>query len=179
MEPGVVGRLMSAGTAAWLAVRSLFWTAAFPGFFAGYVPWRFFGLSLVRLELLRPFHVIGVLVVTMGVVLLAACIWEFARSGRGTLAPLDPPRELVVRGLYRYVRNPMYLAVTLIVLGETLLTGSRGLLIYWIIWFLVVNLFVRFYEEPTLRRQFGQSYDRYAHAVGRWVPRIPSARRTG
>jgi protein-S-isoprenylcysteine O-methyltransferase Ste14 len=112
-------------------------------------------------------------------VLLAACIWEFARSGRGTLAPLDPPRELVVRGLYRYVRNPMYLGVSLIVLGEALLTGSRGLMVYWIIWFLVVNLFVRFYEEPTLRRQFGQSYERYAHAVGRWVPRLPPSARDG
>jgi protein-S-isoprenylcysteine O-methyltransferase Ste14 len=170
---------MSAGTAAWLAVRSLFWTAAFPGFFAGYVPWRFFGLSEVRLDLLRPLHVVAVLDLTAGVVLLEACIWEFDRSGRGTLAPLDPPRELVVRGLYRYVRNPMYLGVSLIVLGEALLTGSRGLMVYWIIWFLVVNLFVRFYEEPTLRRQFGQSYERYAHAVGRWVPRLPPSARDG
>jgi len=90
----------------WLAFRSLVWAALLPGLVAGYVPWRFFGL---------------------GAALLAGCIWEFARSGRGTLAPVDPPRELVVRGLYCYVRNPMYLCVTTVLVGELLLTGSRAL----------------------------------------------------
>lgn len=160
------------GAALWLAIRSLFWTAALPGLFAGFVPWTYFGLAEVELDLLRPLHVLGLVTIAVGVALLAACIWEFARSGRGTLAPLDPPRELVVRGLYRYVRNPMYLSVTLIVLGEVMLTASRGLFVYWIIWFLVVNLFVRFYEEPDLRRRFGSSFERYASAVGRWVPRL-------
>jgi protein-S-isoprenylcysteine O-methyltransferase Ste14 len=106
-------------------------------------------------------------------VLLGTCIWEFARRGRGTLAPVDPPRTLVVQGLYRYVRNPMYLSVTMIVLGEALLTGSRALLAYWAVWFLAANLFVIGYEEPTLRRRFGPAYDRYRATVGRWVPRRP------
>jgi protein-S-isoprenylcysteine O-methyltransferase Ste14 len=105
-------------------------------------------------------------------VLLALCILEFARRGRGTLSPVDPPRTLVIQGLYRYVRNPMYLSVTLIVLGEVLLTRSRGLLSYWVIWFVAVNLFVLGYEEPTLRRQFGDAYERYSAAVGRWWPRF-------
>jgi protein-S-isoprenylcysteine O-methyltransferase Ste14 len=78
-----------------------------------------------------------------------------------------------VHGLYRYVRNPMYLSVTTIVFGEMLLTRSVGLLIYWLIWFVLVNLFVVGFEEPTLRRQFGDSYDRYTRAVGRWIPRFP------
>ena len=103
--------------------------------------------------------------------LLGACILEFARSGRGTLSPVDPPRHLVVRGLYRYVRNPMYLSVTAIVLGEVLLSRSTALAVYWAIWFACVNLFVVGYEEPTLRRQFGASYDEYAGQVGRWIPR--------
>ena len=107
----------------------------------------------------------------IGVVLLGTCIWEFARRGRGTLAPVDPPTELVVRGLYRYVRNPMYLSVTMIVLGEVILTGSRGLLGYWAVWFAAVNLFVIGYEEPALRRRFGPTYERYRATVGRWVPR--------
>lgn len=102
--------------------------------------------------------------------LLAACIWDFARVGRGTLAPVDPPRQLVVRGLYRYVRNPMYLSVTTIVLGELILTRSIALLIYWAIWFAVVNAFVIGYEEPTLRRQFGASYESYRETVPRWIP---------
>jgi protein-S-isoprenylcysteine O-methyltransferase Ste14 len=106
-------------------------------------------------------------------VLLGTCIWEFARRGRGTLAPVDPPKTLVVQGLYRYVRNPMYVSVTTIVLGEALLTGSRALLAYWAVWFLAVNLFVIGYEEPTLHRRFGPAYERYRATVGRWVPRRP------
>jgi protein-S-isoprenylcysteine O-methyltransferase Ste14 len=142
-----------------------------PGFFAGYVPLRFFGLARVQLSLQNPVHVVGLLLIGLGAGLLGACIWEFARSGRGTLSPVDPPRELVVRGLYRYVRNPMYLSVTTIVLGEFLLTGSRPLLVYWAVWFVAVNLFVIGYEEPTLRRRFGESYERYTREVGRWLPR--------
>jgi protein-S-isoprenylcysteine O-methyltransferase Ste14 len=107
----------------------------------------------------------------IGALLLAACILEFFRSGRGTLSPVDPPRHLVVRGLYRYVRNPMYLSVTAIVLGEALLTRSRGLAVYWAVWFAWANIFVIGYEEPALRRQFGPSYEAYTKQVGRWLPK--------
>ncbi|HEY5564512.1 MAG TPA: isoprenylcysteine carboxylmethyltransferase family protein [Rhodothermia bacterium] len=156
----------------WLALRSLFWTLALPGFFAGYLPWRYFGLRLVVLNVRNPLHSLGILCIVVGTILLGACIWEFARSGRGTLSPADPPRLLVVRGLYRHVRNPMYLSVTLIVLGELVLTLSTALLVYWVAWFAVVNVFVIGYEEPTLRRQFGSEYDRYTREVGRWLPRL-------
>ena len=157
-----------------LALRSIAWALLLPGLFAGYVPWRFFGLAHVQIDLNRPppAHIVGLAMVAAGAALLIACIWEFASSGRGTLAPVDPPRELVVRGLYRYVRNPMYLSVTMIVLGEVLLTGSCGLLIYWAVWFVATNLFVIGYEEPTLRRRFGESYERYTRDVGRWLPRL-------
>ena len=114
------------------------------------------------------------LCVGLGAVLLAACIVEFARSGRGTLSPVDPPRHLVVRGLYRYVRNPMYLSVTTIVLGEALMTQSLSLAFYCAIWFAAANLFVIGYEEPTLRRRFAASYDEYTRHVGRWIPRVGS-----
>ena len=147
-----------------------------PGTFAGYVPWRFFGLAHVPLDLRNPVHLAGLLLIALGAALLGTCIWEFASSGRGTLAPVDPPRELVVRGLYRYVRNPMYLSVTVIIFGEFLLTGSRALLGYWAVWFVAVNLFVRGYEEPTLRRRFGASYERYTQEVGRWLPRLHAPR---
>ena len=162
---------MGHGSSAWLVLRSLAWTLLIPGIFAGYVPWRYFGLEQVRLDFTNPRHLAGLLCIAIGAVLLGACIWEFARGGRGTLSPADPPKELVVRGLYRYVRNPMYLSVTVIVLGEFLLTGSRGLLLYWAIWFLAANLFVLLYEEPTLRRSFGPAYDRYVQSVGRWLPK--------
>lgn len=158
----------------WLAIRSITWTVLLPGLFAGYLPWRFFGLAHVQLNLQNSVHALGLLAIGLGALLLGTCIWEFARSGRGTLAPVDPPRELVVRGLYRHVRNPMYLSVTLIVLGELLLTRSRPLLVYWVFWFSAVNLFVIGYEEPTLRRRFGTAYERYTQDVGRWLPRFRS-----
>jgi protein-S-isoprenylcysteine O-methyltransferase Ste14 len=160
----------SAGSSAWLATRSLLWALLLPGFFAGYVPWRYFGVGQVQVRLSNPVQVLGLLLAGVGVVLLVACIVEFARSGRGTLSPVDPPRHLVVRGLYRYVRNPMYLSVTAIVLGEVLLSGSTALGVYWAVWFACVNLFVIGYEEPTLRQQFGASYDEYVKQVGRWIP---------
>jgi protein-S-isoprenylcysteine O-methyltransferase Ste14 len=155
----------------WLAARSLLWTILLPGLFAGYVPWRYFGLSTVHVSLSDPVQLLGLLLTGAGAVLLTACIVEFARSGRGTLSPVDPPRHLVVRGLYRYVRNPMYLSVKAIVLGEVVLTRSMALAVYWAVWFACVNLFVIGYEEPTLRRQFGASYDEYVKRVGRWIPR--------
>jgi protein-S-isoprenylcysteine O-methyltransferase Ste14 len=155
-----------------LAARSLLWTALLPGFFAGYLPWRYFGLRDAEIDSANAVTLVGIAAMVIGIALLAACIWEFARSGRGTLSPADPPRDLVVQGLYRYVRNPMYLSVTTIILGEVLLTRSRALFVYWIIWFVAVNLFVIGYEEPTLREQFGASYDRYTQEVRRWIPRV-------
>jgi protein-S-isoprenylcysteine O-methyltransferase Ste14 len=160
----------------WLAARSLLWTLLLPGVMAGYLPWRFFGLSQVRIRPGDPVDLLGVLAIAVGAALLGTCIFEFARSGRGTLAPVDPPKELVVQGLYRYVRNPMYLSVATIHIGECLLTRSAPMLEFAAGFFVAVNLFVIGYEEPALRRQFGDSYERYAQRVGRW---LPSFRATG
>jgi protein-S-isoprenylcysteine O-methyltransferase Ste14 len=156
----------------WLALRAVFWTLVMPGFFGFYLPWFFFGLRDVRIDASNPRQWLGLLSIGIGTILLLTCIWEFARRGRGTLSPVDPPRHLVVSGLYRFVRNPMYLSVTLIVCGEVLLTFSRPLLGYWVFWFVLVNLFVMGYEEPTLRAQFGSDYERYTRNVGRWIPRL-------
>jgi protein-S-isoprenylcysteine O-methyltransferase Ste14 len=160
----------------WLALRALFWTLAFPGVFAFYLPWTMFDLGSVDIDASNPRHLLGLGCIAAGTLLLLACIWEFARRGRGTLSPVDPPKHLVVSGLYRFVRNPMYLSVTTIVLGELLLTMSRGLLAYWMVWFAAVNVFVMAYEEPALRAQFGDGYERYARAVGRWLPRLSAYR---
>ena len=162
---------MSTPANGWLALRSLLWVILLPGLLAGYIPWRYFGVGSVVLDPTNPLHWAGLLGMVAGVVLLGACVWEFARTGRGTLSPVDPPRVLVVRGLYRYVRNPMYLSVTLIVLGEALLIGSTRLVIYWAIWFAAANLFVMAYEEPGLQRRFGTEYRNYRSQVGRWLPR--------
>ena len=118
-------------SSAWLALRSLLWTILLPGVFAGYVPWRFFGLGRTQFDLTSPTQLLGFVCIGLGVALLAACIFEFTRSGRGTLSPVDPPRHLVVRGLYRYLRNPMYVSVTMIILGEALVAHSVALAIYW------------------------------------------------
>lgn len=154
----------------WLAFRSLLWAALLPGLLAGYLPWRFFGVSQVRVDWTNPVHDFGLLCCGTGAALLAYCISEFARRGRGTLSPLDPPRELVVRGLYRYVRNPMYLSVALLLAGELLLAPSRAFLLYALAWFACANLFVIGYEEPALRARFGSAYEQYKRRVPRWLP---------
>jgi protein-S-isoprenylcysteine O-methyltransferase Ste14 len=159
-----------------LALRSLLWVVLLPGMFAGVVPWRYFGLSRVRVSWDDPRQIVALLIVGTGVLLLAGCVYEFARRGRGTLSPVDPPRRLVVRGLYRYVRNPMYLAVTLILLGESLLIPSRDLLLYLALLLIPINLFVMGYEEPYLRHRFGAEYEDYCRRVGRWIPSRPTER---
>ena len=157
----------------WLALRSLFWTVMLPGMVAGYVPWRYVGLNHAAFSWRDPVQLLGALLGAIGAAVLATCIWEFAHSGRGTLSPVDPPKHLVVQGLYRYVRNPMYVGVTTILLGELLITQAPAFAWYCAGWFVVVNLFIIGYEEPTLRHQFGASYKAYAKSVGRWIPRLP------
>ena len=156
-----------------LLLRSLLWTVLLPCMVAGYVPWRFFGVASVQPNLANPLHLLGILLIAGGTALLATCIVDFARRGRGTLAPVDPPTTLVVQGLYRYVRNPMYLAVATIVLGELLLAPSPALLLYWLAFITAANGFVLLYEEPALRKRFGESYVHYQRQVGRWLPRRP------
>ena len=98
------------------------------------------------------------------------CLWEFVQKGQGIPAPIDHPKELVVTGLYRYVRNPMYLGVLAILIGEVLTLGSRVLLVYAAVWLLVVHIVILVYEEPNLRARFGESYEQYCAHVRRWVP---------
>jgi protein-S-isoprenylcysteine O-methyltransferase Ste14 len=98
----------------------------------------------------------------------------FCEKGRGTLAPVDPPKQLVVQGLYRYVRNPMYVGALLALFGQAAFFKSSSLLWYAAAFFVWVHLFVVFHEEPTLRRRFGSSYERYCLTVNRWLPKIHS-----
>ncbi len=114
----------------------------------------------------------GLAPVVAGGSVLFWCIYSFARHGKGTLSPVDPARRLVVSGLYRYVRNPMYVGIMAVLLGEARLFGSLILLGYAGLVFLIFNLFVRLYEEPYLRKQFGDEYARYCERVERWWPRF-------
>ena len=114
----------------------------------------------------------GVLLLACGAVLYLRCAWDFAVRGRGTPAPVDPPRELIVTGAYKYVRNPMYLGVFAMVVGEAALYRAEVLLGYAGALLLAFHLFVTTYEEPTLRNKFGASHERYCAAVPRWLPRL-------
>ena len=155
-----------------LALRSLLWVFLLPGMLAGYVPWRYFGVGSVSLDARDPLHWLGCVFIAAGATILGVCVYEFAHSGKGTLSPLDAPPLLVVKGLYRYVRNPMYVGVLTVVIGEALLTLSRPMLYYLAFGLILFNTFVRLYEEPTLARMFGDQYRRYKSAVPRWLPRL-------
>ncbi len=98
------------------------------------------------------------------------CIWLFASVGRGTPLPLDAPRRFVAVGPYRWVRNPIYISALLVVIGEAWLFLSLPLLLYSAAMAICFHLFVIAYEEPTLRRRFGESYEHYCRTVNRWTP---------
>jgi protein-S-isoprenylcysteine O-methyltransferase Ste14 len=121
------------------------------------------------------FWLVGFGLLMVGALIYLICVMEFAVRGRGTPAPIDAPKQLVVSGLYRYVRNPMYVGVLAVVLGLTFLTRSLELLGYAALLALAFHTFIRLYEEPTLRRLFGSEYDQYCATVPRWFPRMPAS----
>ena len=157
-----------------LALRSLLYTIIIPGTVIVLIPYLIVSGGGERVT--QPWgllQVVGLTVALLGAMILLRCIWEFMVSGRGTLAPIDPPTQLVVRGLYRYVRNPMYLGAFILLLGEAAFFESLQVLLYAVAWFMIVNMIVLLYEEPVLHRRFGDSYDRYVRSVHRWVPTTP------
>lgn len=155
-----------------LLLRSIFFTFLLPGTVTVLIPYWIILSNDPRTSSDHPvLRYFGLLPIAIGAAGLLWCIWEFFSEGRGTLAPVDPPRHLVVRGLYRYVRNPMYVAVVMILLGEAILFMSARVLVEAVVFMISAYLFVVFYEEPILRMQFGESYERYLHQVGRWIPR--------
>ena len=119
-----------------------------------------------------PARVLGWLLLGVGLVVLTDSFRRFVTEGRGTPAPVEPPTDLVVRGFYRHVRNPMYVANLALIIGQALILNRFVLLGYAAGLWLVFTAFVMFYEEPTLARQFGSSYDSYRTAVPRWLPRM-------
>ena len=140
-----------------------------PGVVAGLIPWWLTDWEADWTFL--PLQAVGFVLIVAGVVVLLNAFARFALEGLGTPAPVAPTEKLVVGGLYRHVRNPMYLAVAAIIFGQALLLGRTVLLAYGLLFFAVVAAFVRWYEEPTLKRQFGEDYDAYKRAVPGWWPR--------
>jgi len=119
-----------------------------------------------------PVMWLGVLITLVGAAIYFRCAWEFAVRGLGTPAPIAPTKFLVTTALHRYVRNPMYIGVFGVILGEAVTFRSVVLLGYAAFFCVPVQLFVVFYEEPTLRRQFGESYEEYRRTVPRWIPKF-------
>lgn len=108
----------------------------------------------------------------IGISILLWSFWNFLKEGRGTPAPIDPPKELVAVGFYRYVRNPMYVGILAAILGHFLWFGYWNVLIYGVLVFIAFHTFVTYYEEPTLKRKFGAAYEDYLRKVPRWIPRV-------
>jgi len=150
--------------------KTLIFTLIVPATVTIYLPYML--LPAPHTPPVGSLHYLGLIPITLGVLIYCWCAWDFAIKGRGTPAPIDPPKELVARGLYARVRNPMYVGVMSILIGEVLFFASRTLLWYALAVFIGFNLFVLLYEEPTLRHKFGAAYENYCAAVPRWLPRI-------
>ena len=152
-------------------LKTLIFLAVFPGIVLVYAPclilyaWP----SVIHSE---TAHYTALLPWLLGVSILLWCVRDFVFKGGGTPAPIDPPKKLVVQGLYRFVRNPMYIGVLLVLIGHILWFQSLWLAMYAVLVFLVFHLFVVLYEEPALRKTFGDSYVRYCQKVPRWMPRV-------
>ena len=141
-----------------------------PGVVAGLVPWLLTGWDSHDWWL--PVRVLGGLLIGAGLAVLLEAFARFAFEGIGTPAPPAPTERLVVGGAYRYVRNPMYLAVGALIVGQALLLGQPVLLIYAAVFAAAVAAFVYGYEQPTLARSFGAEYEAYRRAVPAWRPRL-------
>ena len=155
------------------AVGSAVFFLVAPGLVAGFVPWL-----LTRWQIRDPaphwlpMRLLGALLLVAGLVVLIQAFVRFVVEGFGTPAPIAAPSRLVIGGPYRYVRNPMYVAVLAIIVGQALILGQLQLLMYAAIVWLSTAIFVLMYEEPALSRRFGADYEAYRHAVPGWRPRL-------
>lgn len=149
------------------------WFVLAPGIVAGLVPWLITRWRPGDIGVWwLPMQVLGGVLIVAGVTVLVHAFARFVSEGRGTPAPIAPPERLVVGGLYRYVRNPMYVAVVAVIVGHILLLARFDLLWYAAAVVLLVTAFVMLYEEPELSRRFGPEYAAYRQGVGRWWPRL-------
>jgi protein-S-isoprenylcysteine O-methyltransferase Ste14 len=151
-----------------LLVKNLVFTGLVPGTVAGLVPWLLAG---DRSTVGDGAGLLAFLLFAIGLGIYTWCVWDFASFGRGTPAPIDAPRHLVVSGLYRFSRNPMYLGVLAVVLGWAALFAHATIVVYAVFVFCAFHCFVVFYEEPHLAALFGDEYTAYRQHVSRWLGR--------
>lgn len=159
--------------------KTLIFTILGPGTVIVLIPAVLLSFPARPPSVLRALRYAGAIPILVGAVIYLRCAWDFATYGRGTPAPIDPPEKLVVQGFYRFVRNPMYLGIHLVLAGEAVLFESPLLLGYAVAVLLLFHLFVVVYEEPSLQRKFGESYATYRAAVPRWIPRFRIQDRAG
>jgi len=155
------------------ALGSLAFLVLAPGVVAGLIPWAITGWSpLPPGDLPGALRWMGLLLIAAGLIVILDAFARFAWEGLGTPAPVAPTRTLVVSGFYRFVRNPMYLAVTALIFGQAVLFASSGVALYGVTIAAAFLAFVRLYEEPTLREAYGEEYVAYCAATPRWIPRL-------
>ena len=154
-----------------VALKTLIFSILVPGTVAGVVPWLLLQGSGGAVLLLPSIWMVGFLPLLLGVGLYLWCAGAFTFIGKGTPAPIDAPKVLVIQGPYHWVRNPMYIAVLSAVIGEAILFRSFLLVGYALLVWAMMHAFVVFVEEPSLRRQFENSYETYLRTVPRWLPR--------
>ena len=154
------------------ALGSLVFLLAAPGVMAGVIPWAITGWEVDDDLAFLPLQVLGALLILAGAAVVVSAFARFVMEGLGTPAPVAPTENLVVGGLYRYVRNPMYVAVASVIIGQALLLGQPVLLLYATLFMAVVAAFAHLYEEPTLHERYGAEYDAYRESVPAWYPRL-------
>ncbi len=153
-------------------VRGVTYATVFIGLVLVFVPARILSVSgIVAPSMIGVLQVAGMIVTAAGAALAVWCVLAFAIAGKGTPAPFDPPRQLVIRGPYRRVRNPMYIGAGLALAGVTFYFESVQVFFYTTAFFAIAHVFVVLYEEPTLKRMFGDEYDEYRKSVRRWWPK--------
>ena len=154
-------------------VRALAYATIFVGFLGVILPVRILeAAGLAAPNAVHAPQIAGIVLGAAGAAFGLWCILAFVFIGKGTQMPLDPPRHLVVRGPYKFVRNPMYVGAGLALAGAALYFGSLALIMYGAVLGVITHLFVLFYEEPVLAKKFGPEYDAYRRQVGRWLPRL-------
>lgn len=154
------------------AVGSLFFLVLAPGATAVLIPWLLTGWRERVPAPGFPIRLAGVALIVSGAAVLLSAFARFVLEGGGTPAPVAPTQKLVVGGLYRYVRNPMYLAVAATIVGQAMLLGRPELVAYAVVFLAATAAFARWYEEPTLRERYGPDYEAYRRAVRGWWPRL-------
>jgi protein-S-isoprenylcysteine O-methyltransferase Ste14 len=156
------------------ALKTLLFTVLVPGTVAGLIPWMLLQGAGQPALVFPSFDLLALVPLLFGIGLYLWCAGAFTFIGKGTPAPIDAPTVLVIQGPYRLVRNPMYVAVLAVLVGEAWLFHSWLLIGYALVFWSVVHTFVVFVEEPGLQEQFGAEYERYRRAVPRWLPRLVS-----